>query len=191
MPGDGSTQVRIKVVGVGGAGGNAIARMAASGLRDVEILALNTDVQALGRLKRIPTFAIGPNTTAGMGSGGDPDIGRRAMKESQGQVAQLLEGLDLLFIAAGLGGGTGTGAAPILADVARRQGILTVAVVSRPFSFEGQQRMTIAEEALAELQDRVDAAVVVIDAKPRPLPDMEWAARRVASGLAHVNLVPF
>ena len=161
MPGDDSTQVRIKVVGVGGAGGNAIARMAASGLHCVEILAVNTDVQALGRLTRIPTFAIGPNTTAGMGSGGDPDIGRRAMKESQGQVAQLLEGLDLLFIAAGLGGGTGTGAAPILADVARRQGILTVAVVSRPFSFEGQHRLDIASRGQDQLTQKVDTIIAV------------------------------
>ena len=103
--------VRMKVVGIGGAGGNAVLRMQQAGIRGVEYLAINTDVQALGRIRGLPTFAIGPGTTGGMGSGGNADVGRKAMRESQEQVAQLLEGSDMVFLTAGMGGGTGTGAA--------------------------------------------------------------------------------
>ena len=154
-------QVRIKVVGVGGAGGNAVARMAKSRLDAVEFLALNTDVQVLRQLRGVPTLAIGPAATGGMGSGGHPEIGRKAIKESQGQVTEAIEGTDLVFVTAGLGGGTGTGAASIVADVARRHGALTVGVVTMPFSFEGPVRRSVAEEGLRQFGQRVDTLITV------------------------------
>lgn len=154
-------EVRVKVVGVGGAGGNAVHRMAGAGLRGVEFLAVNTDVQALRRVKGVPTFGIGPETTGGMGSGGNPDLGRRATRESHDQIGQLLEGADMVFVTAGMGGGTGTGSAPLVADIARRQGALTVGVVTRPFSFEGDSRMTIADRGLKQLRQKVDTLITI------------------------------
>ena len=154
-------KVRVKVVGVGGAGGNAVTRMVDAGLRGVEFLAVNTDVQALRRVKDVPTFGIGPETTGGMGSGGNPDLGRRAMRESHDQIDQLLEGSDMVFVTAGMGGGTGTGSAPLVADIARRQGALTVAVVTRPFAFEGHSRTTIADRGLKQLRQKVDTLITI------------------------------
>ena len=154
-------EVRVKVVGVGGAGGNAVNRMAGAGLRGVEFLAVNTDVQALRRVEGVPTFGIGPETTGGMGSGGNPEIGRRATRESHDQIGQLLEGSDMVFVTAGMGGGTGTGSAPLVADIARRQGALTVGVVTRPFSFEGDSRMTIANRGLKQLRQKVDTLITI------------------------------
>ena len=154
-------EVRVKVVGVGGAGGNAVNRMAGAGLRGVEFLAVNTDVQALRRVEGVPTFGIGPETTGGMGSGGNPEIGRRATRESHDQIGQLLEGSDMVFVTAGMGGGTGTGSAPLVADIARRQGALTVGVVTRPFSFEGDSRMTIADRGLKQLRQKVDTLITI------------------------------
>ena len=153
--------VRVKVVGIGGAGGNAISRMASAGLRGVEFLAVNTDVQALQRIKDVPTLTIGPSTTSGMGSGGNPDLGRKATRESHDQVAKLLEGAEMVFVTAGMGGGTGTGAAPLIADIARRQGALTVGVVTRPFSFEGDNRAAVADRGLRQLQQKVDTLIIV------------------------------
>ncbi len=153
--------VRVKVVGVGGAGGNAVARMASAGVQGVEFLAVNTDIQALRRVKGVPTYAIGPMTTAGMGSGGNPDRGRKAVRENQGHIAELLEGADMVFVTAGMGGGTGTGAAPIVADIARRKGSLTVGVVTRPFSFEGQARMDVADKGLNQLALKVDTLITI------------------------------
>lgn len=153
--------VRVKVVGVGGAGGNAVARMASAGLRGVEFLAVNTDVQALRRVKGMPTYAIGPVTTGGMGSGGNPDLGRKAVRENLEHVGELLEGSDMVFVTAGMGGGTGTGAAPIVAEIARRKGALTVGVVTRPFSFEGQGRMAVADKGLKQLGQKVDTLITV------------------------------
>ena len=155
------SDVRIKVVGVGGAGGNAVYRMASSGLDGLEYLAVNTDTQALGPVGRMPTFAIGPQTTSGMGSGGNPDVGRKAVRESQEQVAQLLDGADMVFITAGMGGGTGTGAAPAIADQARTHGALTVAVVTCPFSFEGPRRRKVADVGLEQLRQKVDTLITV------------------------------
>ena len=129
--------VKIKVVGVGGAGGNAVQRMAEEKIEGAELLAVNTDVQALRRLKKVETLAIGQLATGGMGSGGNPEMGRKAVRESQDQVAQMLEGADLVFVAAGMGGGTGTGAAAVVAEIAKKQGALTVAVATLPFDFEG------------------------------------------------------
>ena len=154
-------RVRVKVVGVGGGGGNAINRMAKANLDGLEFLAVNTDAQALGRIKGVPTLPIGPATTGGMGSGGNPDIGRKAVRESQDQVAQLLEGADMVFVAAGMGGGTGTGAAPLVAEMARRQGALTVGVATRPFSFEGTRRQELADRGLAQLRQKVDTLITV------------------------------
>ena len=153
--------VGIRVVGVGGGGGNAVRRMADCGLGGVEFLVLNTDVQALRPFKTIPTFAIGPTATNGMGSGGRPEVGRRAMRESRAQVAKLLQKSDMVFVAAGLGGGTGTGAASMVADIARKQGALTVGVVTLPFGFEGPKRRDYAEDGLAQLRQKVDTLIVV------------------------------
>ena len=154
-------EVSIKVVGVGGAGGNALQRMAAGGVEGTDLLALNTDVQALGGLKRVHSFAIGPRTTGGAGSGGRPETGRKAIKESREQVSQLLERADMVFITAGMGGGTGSGAASVVGDIARRQGALTVGVVTMPFSFEGPERMETARAGLLRLQQKVDTLIVV------------------------------
>jgi len=153
--------VRIKVVGIGGAGGNAVLRMQKARVKAVEYLAINTDVQALGRIRDLPTFAIGPGTTDGMGSGGSADVGRKAMRESQEQVARLIEGSDMVFLTAGMGGGTGTGAAPVVADLARKQGALTVAFVTRPFSFEGPRRRELADHGLDQLRQKVDTLIAV------------------------------
>ena len=156
-----ASDVSIRVVGVGGGGGNAVRRMADDGIHGVRFLALNTDVQALRGLRHIQTFAIGPNTTAGTGSGGRPEVGRKAMRESQAQVGGLLQGADMVFIAAGMGGGTGTGAASLVADIARKQGALTVGVVTLPFGFEGAGRSANAEQGLRQLRQKVDTLIVV------------------------------
>ena len=153
--------VGIRVVGVGGGGGNAVRRMSDCGLGGVDFLVLNTDVQALRSFRTFPTFAIGPTATNGMGSGGRPDVGRRAMRESKAQVARLLQNSDMVFIAAGLGGGTGTGAASMVADIARKHGALTVGVVTLPFDFEGPRRREYAEDGLAQLRQKVDTLIVV------------------------------
>ena len=153
--------IRVKVLGVGGAGGNAVTRMAGTRLDSLEFLAVNTDAQSLGRIKKVPTLPIGPSTTGGLGSGGDSELGRKAIKESYRQVAELLEGVDLVFITVGLGGGTGTGAAPVIAEMAKRLGALTVAVVTLPFSFEGTHRREIAGQGLAQLLQRVDTLITV------------------------------
>ena len=156
-----ASDVSIRVVGVGGGGGNAVRRMADDGIHGVRFLALNTDVQALRGLRHVQTFAIGPNTTAGTGSGGRPEVGRKAMRESQAQVGGLLQGADMVFIAAGMGGGTGTGAASLVADIARKQGALTVGVVTLPFGFEGAGRSANAEQGLRQLRQKVDTLIVV------------------------------
>ncbi len=153
--------VKIKVVGVGGAGGNAIQRMADEKIEGAELLAVNTDAQALRRLKKVETLAIGKLATRGMGSGGNPEVGRKAVRESQDQVAQALEGADMVFVAAGMGGGTGTGAAPVVAEVARKQGALTVAVATLPFDFEGAARRAAGERGLKLLGQRADTLITV------------------------------
>ena len=157
----GHAPVKVAVVGTGGAGGNAVARMVDGGVRGVRMLALNTDVQALSRLKGAHTFAIGPNTTGGMGSGGRPEVGRKAVKESQSQVAELLDGSDMVFVTCGMGGGTGTGAAPVVAEIARRAGALTVGVATLPFSFEGPERRAAAIEGIGQLRGKVDTLIAV------------------------------
>jgi len=151
----------IRVVGVGGGGNNAVDRMVTAGIRDVSFVGFNTDAQALRRSTAAMKIRIGQETTGGLGSGGDPDVGRRAAEEDAKWIASALAGADLVFVTAGLGGGTGSGAAPIVAASARDQGALTIAVVTKPFGFEGSQRKRIAEAAAAELASNVDALIVV------------------------------
>ena len=155
------SDVKVKVVGVGGAGGNAVSRMVRTGLTQVDTLVLNTDIQALASLRSIPSYAIGPQTVKGMGSGGRPEVGRRAVKESREHIAELLDGSDMVFITAGMGGGTGTGASATVADLARKSGALTVGVVTLPFSFEGAKRREVAEQGIRSLGQKVDTLVVV------------------------------
>ena len=157
----GFANTRIRVVGVGGAGGNAVTRMAEASVPGVEYAAINTDVQALERIDHFPTLAIGPGTTGGMGSGGSADTGRKAVRESMDQVAQLMEGADMVFVTAGMGGGTGTGAAATVAELARKQGALTVGVVTTPFSFEGPRRRDVARVGVDQLRSKVDTLITV------------------------------
>lgn len=151
----------LKVVGVGGAGCNAVSRMIASGLKGVEFIAINTDAQALFLCEADKRIHIGGNTTKGLGAGSDPDVGRQAIEENADEVLAALQESDMVFIAAGMGGGTGTGAAPIVAELARQVGALSVAVVTKPFSFEGRSRMNVGEKGIRELSERVDTLIVI------------------------------
>jgi len=156
---------RIKVIGVGGAGGNAINRMIEAGLEGVEFISINTDLQVLERNLAGIKIQIGTASTKGLGAGMNPEVGRSAMEESREEVASRLEGADMVFITAGMGGGTGTGAAPVVAEIAREKGILTVAVVTKPFAFEGPQRMRIAAKGLDDLRQVVDTMIVIPNQK--------------------------
>lgn len=151
----------IKVVGVGGAGGNAVSRMIEEGLQDVEFIAINTDAQALKRSPAGCRLQIGTGFTGGLGSGAKPEVGQKAALEDRDRIADLVGGADMVFIACGLGGGTGTGAAPIVSEIARESGALTVGIATLPFSFEGNERMENALKGLQELEDRVDTLIVV------------------------------
>jgi len=155
------TFAKIKVVGVGGGGGNAVSRMAHDRIRGVDFVAINTDAQDLHHAEARTKIHIGKNITRGLGAGMNPEIGRQAAEESREDIEEALKGADLIFITSGLGGGTGTGAAPVVADITRGMGILTIAVVTKPFTFEGAQRSHIAEEGLAHLKENVDAAIVI------------------------------
>ena len=152
---------RMKVIGVGGAGGNAVNRMVDEDLEGVEFITANTDGQALKGSRAQVTIQLGKKLTRGLGAGARPEIGRQAIAESADEVRRTLEGADLVFITAGMGGGTGTGAAPIVGEIAREMGALTIAIVTRPFSFEGKKRMRQAEQGLAELRRSVDTMIVV------------------------------
>lgn len=151
----------IKVVGVGGAGGNAINRMAEAGLKGVDFVAVNTDMQVLNKSLAQQTVQIGTKLTRGLGSGGNPEIGRRAFEEDKERISEVLKGTDMLFVAAGMGGGTGTGAAPLVAQLAREMQVLTVGVVTKPFEWEGRQRLLQAEEGIRELKENVDTLIVI------------------------------
>ncbi len=153
--------VRIKVVGVGGAGCNAINTMIGSGLGRVEFIAANTDVQALGRSMATFKIQLGPEKTRGLGAGAKPEVGRESAMESKDRIRESLEGAEMVFVTAGMGGGTGTGAAPVVAGIAQELGILTVAVVSKPFTYEGNRRMSHAEDGLRELKKHVDTLLVI------------------------------
>jgi len=151
----------IKVIGCGGAGNNAINRMVDAGLKGVDFIAINTDRQALAMSKAGTTIQIGEKLTKGLGAGAVPDVGRRAAEESREEIAAAIKGADLVFVTAGMGGGTGTGAAPIVAEIARDMNCLTIAVVTKPFAFEGKQRMKNAEMGMIDLKQRVDTLVVI------------------------------
>ena len=152
---------RIKVIGIGGAGGNAVNTMISYNLRGVEFIAANTDAQALGASASAIKIQLGADVTKGLGAGSDPDIGRQAALETREQLRESLQGSDMVFITAGLGGGTGTGGAPIAAEIAREMGALTVAVVTKPFQFEGKKRNGQAEVGIAELRKTVDTLIIV------------------------------
>ena len=153
--------VQIKVIGVGGGGGNAIDRMVTSGVKCVEFISVNTDRQALIRSQASQKIQIGEKITHGKGAGSKPDIGQKAADESREAIAAAIRGSDMVFITAGMGGGTGTGAAPVVAEIARDMGILTVGIVTKPFAFEGKRRMEQAEKGISALREHVDSLVVI------------------------------
>jgi len=155
----------IKVIGVGGGGGNAVSHMVNTGIEGVDFVCANTDAQALNTARVKTALQIGCNITKGLGAGADPDIGRQAAMEDRDRVVEVIEGADMLFITAGMGGGTGTGAAPVVAQVAKELGILTVAVVTKPFELEGSKRMTIADHGIAELSKYVDSLITIPNEK--------------------------
>ena len=152
---------KIKVIGVGGGVNNAVDRMIEAQLRGVDFIAMNTDSQVLNNSSAETKLQIGQKLTRGLGAGGNPEVGSKSAEESKGEIAELLSGTDMVFIAAGMGGGTGTGAAPIIANVAREMGILTVGVVTKPFSFEGRKRSKQAEQGVEELKSSVDTLVII------------------------------
>ncbi len=152
---------RIKVIGVGGGGTNAVNRMIDSGLSGVEFMAMNTDVQVLNVSKAPRRLQLGENSTRGLGAGGNPEVGRVAAEESKSEIKKMLDGADMVFVTAGMGGGTGTGAAPIIAEIANEIGALTVGVVTKPFSFEGPRRARLADEGVENLRGKVDTIIVV------------------------------
>lgn len=152
---------RIKVVGIGGGGSNAVNRMIRSKLRGVEFIAINTDLQALAHSEAQTKMNIGKKLTRGLGAGGNPTIGREAAEESQQELSELLSGADMVFLTAGMGGGTGSGAAPVVAEIARNNGALTIGVVTKPFTFEGTRRRAIAEEASTTLREKVDTLIII------------------------------
>ena len=156
-----SSAARIKVIGVGGGGSNAVNRMIASDIEGIEFWTMNTDAQALSHSDATRRIQLGQKLTRGLGAGGNPAIGQKAAEESREEIAQALEGADLVFITAGMGGGTGTGAARIVAEVAKEMGALTVGVVTRPFTFEGRRRTNQAEEGISGLQSQVDTLIII------------------------------
>jgi len=155
----------IKVVGVGGGGGNAVTHMVNSGIEGVDFVCINTDAQALKHSKVKTSLQIGVNITKGLGAGADPEVGRQAAMEDRDRIVELIEGSDMIFITAGMGGGTGTGAAPIVAQVAKELGILTVAVVTKPFEMEGNKRTSLAEQGINELHKYVDSLITIPNQK--------------------------
>jgi len=192
---------KIKVVGVGGAGGNAIRRMIDSGLSHVEFIAVNTDEQVLHRSGATTQICIGANVTKTLGAGGRPEVGRQAIEEDRDQVADALSAADMVFITAGMGGGTGTGASPVVADLAREAGALTVGVVTTPFLFEGSKRMRRAAEGLAELRKVVDTLIVISNERlmqvlPGKTPindsfrEADNVLRQAVQGITDIILVP-
>jgi len=155
----------IKVIGVGGGGGNAVSHMVSAGIEGVDFICINTDAQALKASKIKTSLQIGCNITKGLGAGADPEIGRQAAVEDRERIIEMIEGCDMLFITAGMGGGTGTGAAPVVAQIARELGILTVAVVTKPFQMEGNKRSMVAEHGIAELTKNVDSLITIPNQK--------------------------
>lgn len=152
---------KIKVVGVGGGGNNAVNRMVEEGVRGIEFIALNTDKQALYSSRAETKLQLGEKITKGLGAGANPEIGTKSAEENRNDITEVLKGADMIFITAGMGGGTGTGAAPVVAEIAKELGILTVGVVTKPFSFEGKKRLTQAEKGIMELKEKVDTLVTI------------------------------
>jgi cell division protein FtsZ len=155
----------IKVVGVGGGGGNAVKHMIDNNVEGVEFICANTDAQALEDVEARTVLQLGTNITKGLGAGANPEVGRQAAMEDRERIADVLQGSDMVFITAGMGGGTGTGAAPVVAEVAKEMGILTVAVITKPFRFEGKKRMRLAEEGMRELAQHVDSLITIPNEK--------------------------
>ncbi len=170
---DNTNMIDIKVIGVGGGGGNAVNRMVNSGMQGVEFIAVNTDKQVLLQSKAAQRIQIGEKLTRGGGAGGAPEVGAKAAEESHEEIQAALKGTQMIFITAGMGGGTGTGAAPIIAGIARELGILTVGIVTKPFAFEGKNRMAQAEKGIAELKSQVDCLVVIPNERLRQLPEQK------------------
>src|SRR5256886_12985126 len=162
---DSRSNAKIKVIGVGGGGGNAVNRMINAKVEGVEFLVANTDLQALQMSQASVKIQLGVKLTSGLGAGANPEVGRKAALEDAHQIIEALEGADMVFVTAGLGGGTGTGAAPIIASLASEMGALTVAVVTKPFAFEGKRRMQQAERGISELMDSVDTTIVIPNEK--------------------------
>ncbi len=154
-------QAMIKVIGVGGGGGNAVEHMIESRLEEVEFISANTDEQVLAMSKANTVLRLGESLTKGLGAGANPEVGRQAAMEDRERISEVIEGADMVFITAGMGGGTGTGAAPVIAEIAREKQVLTVAVVTRPFPFEGHKRKAIADRGIDELQDFVDSLIII------------------------------
>ncbi len=168
---------QIKVIGVGGGGGNAVNGMVDAGIIGVEFISINTDRQILENSKATHKIQIGEKATGGMGAGGDASVGRKAAEESREAITEILKNTDMVFITAGMGGGTGTGAAPIVAEIAKEMGILTVGIVTKPFRFEGRKRMIQAEEGIAELEKNVDSLIVIPNDRLRLLGDKSLGVR--------------
>ncbi len=174
----------IKVVGVGGGGSNAVAQMIDANIEGVEFIAANTDAQALRLFKGRTLLQIGASVTKGLGAGANPEVGRQAALEDRDRIMEMLNGADMVFVTAGMGGGTGTGAAPVIAQVAKELGILTVAVVTKPFHFEGKRRMTIAEQGIEELSKYVDSLITIPNSK---LPEVMGEDALLLNGFKAAN----
>ena len=155
----------IKVFGVGGGGGNAVQHMLSSSIDGVEFICANTDAQALEKVGTKLNLQLGNEVTKGLGAGANPEVGRQAALEDKDRIREIISGADMVFITAGMGGGTGTGGAPVVAEIAREMGILTVAVVTKPFPFEGRKRMAIAEKGIKELEEHVDSLITIPNEK--------------------------
>src|SRR5574341_936910 len=155
----------IKVIGVGGGGGNAVNHMVNCGIEGVQFVCANTDAQALRRLRVDTILQLGSELTKGLGAGANPDVGRQAALEDKERIKEIVHGADMLFLTAGMGGGTGTGAIPVIAEIARDLGILTVAVVTKPFQFEGKKKMALAEMGIKELEKSVDSLITIPNQK--------------------------
>ncbi len=177
---------KIKVVGVGGAGGNALTRMHEYFPRGVELIAINTDLQDLQECDSRKKIYIGKQITKGLGAGMNPELGKQAAEENREEIAHALQGADMIFITAGFGGGTGSGAAPVVAEIAQEMGILTVAIVTKPFSFEGTQRSQIAQEALLKLKDRVDTYITISNDKIFSIIDKDTTLRKAFEAIDEV-----
>ncbi len=192
---------KIKVIGVGGSGSNAVSRMALHKIQGVELIAVNTDLQDLKKAKADTKIQIGKDITKGLGSGMNPEIGRKAAQEQKEELLETIKGADMVFITCGLGGGTGSGAAPVISEIAKSLGILTIALTTIPFSFEGVPRQKIAQKALEEIRDKVDTLVVIPNDKILSLVDQNttllsafWIAddilRQAVQGISDLILVP-